>query len=169
MKTTSISVLPATGHGFTLIEVLVALFVLSIGMLGVAALQMTSLQVNTGSYLRTQATFLAYDIIDRMRANSGAVIDAGRYDVSSSSALNSVLTAYAACKTSACKCGATSCTSDNLAVYDIGTWYDLTVATLPGAETAPPTIDINATRRATITIRWMERDLSWSKEWVVQL
>ncbi|HLE93281.1 MAG TPA: type IV pilus modification protein PilV, partial [Sulfuricaulis sp.] len=57
-------------RGFSLIEVLVALLVLSIGLLGLAALQTTSLQYNTGSYFRTQATFLAYDIIDRMRANT---------------------------------------------------------------------------------------------------
>ena len=56
-------------RGFTLVEVLVALVVLSIGLLGVAALQLTSLRSNHSSAMRSQATFLAYDIIDRMRAN----------------------------------------------------------------------------------------------------
>src|SRR5690242_17300973 len=56
-------------RGMTLIEVLVSLVVISVGLLGVAALQLTSLRNSQGSYLRTQATALADDILDRMRAN----------------------------------------------------------------------------------------------------
>src|SRR5262249_56408603 len=56
-------------RGFTLIEALVALLVLSIGLLGVAALQLTSLRSNPSSSFRSQATLLAYDVVDRMRAN----------------------------------------------------------------------------------------------------
>jgi type IV pilus assembly protein PilV len=59
--------------GFTLIEVLVALLVLSIGLLGLAALQAQGLRFNHDAYVRTQATQLAYDIVDRMRANSANV------------------------------------------------------------------------------------------------
>ncbi|WP_019568119.1 type IV pilus modification protein PilV [Thioalkalivibrio sp. ALMg13-2] len=72
----------ATRHrssGVTLIEVLVALLVLSIGLLGVAALQANALQANHGSQLRSQATNLSYDIADRMRANRKAALD-GDYD-----------------------------------------------------------------------------------------
>ena len=57
-------------RGFTLIEVLIAALVLSIGLLGLAGLQSVSLKMNQGSYLRTQATNLAYEITDVMRANS---------------------------------------------------------------------------------------------------
>jgi type IV pilus assembly protein PilV len=56
-------------HGFTLVETLVALLALSIGLLGIAAMQMTSLRANLSASWRTQANFLAYDIIDRIRAN----------------------------------------------------------------------------------------------------
>lgn len=55
--------------GFTLVEALIALLALSIGLLGVAALQMTGLKANLSAAWRTQATYLAYDILDRMRAN----------------------------------------------------------------------------------------------------
>ena len=55
-------------QGTTLIEVLVAIVIISIGLLSVAALQTVSLKSNNGSYLRSQATFLAYDLADRMRA-----------------------------------------------------------------------------------------------------
>lgn len=58
-----------TQRGTTLIEVLVALVVLSVGLLGIAALQMTSLRNNRGAHMRSQAQVLAYDIADRMRAN----------------------------------------------------------------------------------------------------
>jgi type IV pilus assembly protein PilV len=66
--------------GFTLVEILVALVVLSIGLLGVAALQLMSLRSNHASALRSQATFLAYDIVDRMRANCDAALN-GNYDI----------------------------------------------------------------------------------------
>jgi type IV pilus assembly protein PilV len=56
-------------RGFTLVEALVALLALSIGLLGVAALQMTGLKSNLSASWRSQATYLSYDIIDRMRAN----------------------------------------------------------------------------------------------------
>lgn len=50
-------------------EVLVALLVLAIGLLGLAALQAQGLRFSIDSYARTQATALAYDIIDQIRAN----------------------------------------------------------------------------------------------------
>ena len=59
--------------GFSLIEVLVALLVLSIGLLGLAALQAQGLRFNHDAYVRTQATNLAYDIVDRMRVNNTAL------------------------------------------------------------------------------------------------
>lgn len=67
-------------RGFTLIEVLVSVVVLSIGLLGLAALQSTGLRNNHSAYYRSQATFLAYDIIDRMRANR-SVAKAGNYNL----------------------------------------------------------------------------------------
>jgi type IV pilus assembly protein PilV len=57
-------------RGFTLLEVLIALVVLAVGMLGIAALQARGMQYNTDAYARTQATMLAYDLIDRMRTRS---------------------------------------------------------------------------------------------------
>ncbi len=60
-------------RGMTLLEVLVALLVLSIGLMGLAGLQGTSLHMNNSAYQRSQATALAYDIADRVRAN----VDAG--------------------------------------------------------------------------------------------
>lgn len=55
--------------GFTLIEILVAMLILAIGVLGIAALQYKGLQFNQDAYFRTQINYLAYDIADRMRLN----------------------------------------------------------------------------------------------------
>ena len=50
-------------------EVLIAMLVLAIGLLALASLQAQSLKFNHESYVRSQATILAYEIMDRMRAN----------------------------------------------------------------------------------------------------
>jgi len=67
-------------NGFTLLEVLVALLILSIGLLGLAALQANTLKINHGALQRTQAIFLTYDMMDRLRANRTAAL-AGQCDI----------------------------------------------------------------------------------------
>lgn len=60
---------PSCSRGFTLLEILIALVILSIGLLGVAALQGVGLRSSHGAYLTSQASLLAYDMADRIRAN----------------------------------------------------------------------------------------------------
>lgn len=67
-------------RGFTLLEVLVAIVVMSIGLLGLAGLMASSLKNSHSAYQRTQATWLAYDALDRMRANRQVAL-AGGYDL----------------------------------------------------------------------------------------
>jgi type IV pilus assembly protein PilV len=98
--------------GFTLIEVLVSLVVLSIGLLGTAKLMIFSARSNDSAYLRTQATALAYEMLDNMRANQQQAI-AGSYATALSAvATNPGFTCL----------GATVCTPPNLALYDIYQW-----------------------------------------------
>lgn len=66
--------------GFALLEVLVTLLILSVGLLGLAGLQAHSLRTNMSAYQRTQASVLAMDIVDRMRANRDAALK-GEYDL----------------------------------------------------------------------------------------
>ena len=127
-------------RGFTLIEALVALLVLSIGLLGVAALQLTSLRSNHGSAMRSQATFLAYDIIDRMRANRAAAL-AGNYNI----ALGAVGT------------------SGTVAGNDLIAWKQNIARTLPAIDYAgtPQAADGAVTQTGnifTVTIRWSDWD-----------
>lgn len=60
------------GNGFSLIEVLIALVIMSVGMLGIAGLYMHSMQAGRSSIFRHQAVTLAGDIADRIRANPRA-------------------------------------------------------------------------------------------------
>ncbi|HFD11294.1 MAG TPA: type IV pilus modification protein PilV [Crenotrichaceae bacterium] len=55
--------------GFTMVEFLVSILVLSIGLIGLAGLQVTSLRDNSRAYMRSQASVLASDLADRVRAN----------------------------------------------------------------------------------------------------
>lgn len=74
--------------GTSLLEVLIAVVILSIGLLGLAGLQVAGLRVNQGAMQRSQATMLAYDILDRVRSdrdfvsasNYGSSDLPGKYD-----------------------------------------------------------------------------------------
>lgn len=152
-------------RGFSLVEVLVALLVLSIGLLGLAALQTTSLKYNNESYYRTQATYLAYDIIDRMRANTVGVSN-GNYDVPDS-------TTAASAKSSTAGCAGGICSTSDLARYDLGSWYNRMADVLPGSTTPANNLATiardTATNQVTITMHWMEHDLLQTQTWVVRL
>lgn len=178
-------------RGFTLLEVMVALLILSIGLLGLAALQLTGMRFNTDAYTRTQATIFAYDIIDRIRANPVGRIN-GNYNVPDTAAADAAVLAYSACAAAGCNCDVAACNSANVALYDLGKWYnaqfvldDPTVNPegplrgLPGTGTGnnratisvvnplPPGAPGPAT--VTVTINWRERDIPFSQTWVVQL
>lgn len=152
-------------HGFSLLEVLVAIVVLSIGILGLASLQLQGLKFGTDSYLRTQATIIATDIIDRMMANRAGA-DNGSYIV-------------AEAPTTATSCGDddAGCTSSaDLAQYDLKQWYDQQKKSLPTPGTpssiSRSIVDVGAgvtLNRYTVTVRWMERDIPVEQSWVVDL
>lgn len=102
-----------TQRGTTLIETLVALVVLSVGLLGIAALQMTSLRNNRGAHLRSQAQVMAYDITDRMRANRTDAL------------ANAYVIALTATPTGA-----------GLVLTDLQQWKNTLAAALPGGDGA---------------------------------
>ncbi|MEQ1557370.1 MAG: type IV pilus modification protein PilV [Methyloglobulus sp.] len=114
--------------GFTLIEVLVAVTIMAVGLLGLAGLQASGIKFNQSAYHRSQATNLAYDLADRIRANSSAAatyinIDGGNMDY-----LQSPLpigTAKPNCKLIA------GCTPQQMAETDINQWRADIFAALP--------------------------------------
>jgi len=124
--------------GFTLIEVLVAVLVMSIGLLGLASLQATSLRFNNDSSAQTQAAYLTSDMADRMRAN---VSKAAGYP------------AQAAGENANCYTAA-GCTPDEMAANDIFEWNDALATTLPAGQ---GTITALAGGLYTITVMWDEQ------------
>ncbi|WP_020581532.1 type IV pilus modification protein PilV [Endozoicomonas elysicola] len=93
--------------GFTLIEVLVAMLILSISLLGMAGLQIMSLQSSGSSLARSQATMMAYDLAERMRRNPDQT---GFYITN----LDQVITSP--------DCLSTGCSPEELAREDIIQW-----------------------------------------------
>jgi type IV pilus assembly protein PilV len=117
-------------RGFTLIEALVALIVLSIGLLGVAGMQIAGLRANQSAASRTQASYLADDIVDRMRANNKAARN-GDYNVTLGATLTGTTTAQ----------------------QDVQTWVT-ELQTLPSGKGSIAVVP--ATNIATITIQWVD-------------
>lgn len=109
------------GCGFTLIEVLVALFVLAVGMLALAALQGRSLRDSTSAQLRGTALMLAYDISDRMRANPTGVTT-NAYARSSTSAITAQSAPDPRCTTTANTFATSPCTPAQMATEDMYQW-----------------------------------------------
>jgi type IV pilus assembly protein PilV len=131
---------PAAQRGFTLVEILVTVVLVSVGLLGVAALQLTTLRGNQDAYVRSQASVLAGDILDRMRVNPFDFRN-GAYSVGFNGVGNAATRAG----------------------QDLREWQEEIDRTLPGtdAESAGRIVRTYdaATRRhvVTITIQWRER------------
>lgn len=134
--------------GFTLVEALVALVVLSIGMLGIAALYVDSLRTGRDAVTRSNAVMLASDMADRIRANrqGGANYVKAVTDVGTSN--------------SNCLQGGTSgsCTSAVMAAHDISQWNTALAAALPSGTGSIAFVAATATTAAiyTITVNWID-------------
>tara|TARA_R110001583_G_scaffold26571_7_gene95842 strand:+ start:8544 stop:9071 length:528 start_codon:yes stop_codon:yes gene_type:complete len=110
--------------GVGLIEVLVAVFILAGGLLGLAALQTQSLRYSHESYLRTQASILAADMFDRLRVNAEEALDNNSYTFA--------LGTSSSVSTTACEDAA--CSASALATYDYKQWSDRLASHLPGGQ-----------------------------------
>lgn len=129
-------------RGFTLVEVLVALVVLTVGMLGVAVLYVEGLRLNRTSIYRTLAVGLAADMADRIRANSQ--VPAG-YAGTGPGADNG------------CVNGLVACTRAEQAADDWFWWLQGIRSYLPdGAEGEINVTPIGDMNRYEISLRWPE-------------
>lgn len=125
--------------GFSLIEVLIALVILAIGLLGMASLMLISMKSNQSAYQRSQANWLAYDIVERMRLNRGLATSGNSYVITAATATPG---------DPGCKAG--GCTAANVASLDILEWKNqLAQAGVSG------TVARNGTAY-TVTISWQE-------------
>ena len=136
--------------GFSLIEVLIALVILSVGLLGIAAMVSVSLKSKDSSYYQTQATALAQSILDRMRANRGQV-EIGTYNINFTDATTA----------QACLGSGAACTPAQVAASDLYDWrYNIT-NTFPSSSTVTAsgsiaTVAVGSSTQATISIQWSD-------------
>ena len=130
--------LPQHQRGTTLIEVLVAILVTAIGVMGAAAVQLNAVKFNQTAKFRSTAVFLANDIADRLRANRAAALN-GDYDIAMDD-------------------DAPSGTS--IDVVDLSEWLGELALRMPSGDGEGGRDD----RRFTITIQWDESRLSDTRE-----
>jgi type IV pilus assembly protein PilV len=130
MKSLKIKLTPSQS-GFTLLEVLIALLIVSFGMLGVAGLQLVTLKSNSSSQYRSLAVHYAQEIGERMRANNAALtttllrIPFTGYNSPATSKTHSSLTSFtASCKT-------TGCTPGQQALNDLAEWQQGIATSFP--------------------------------------
>ena len=135
--------------GFTLIEILITLLILSIGLLGLAGLQTKGLQFDQMAFMRSQAAIIADDIVDRMRANLTETQTNAGYDIN-----------FGATSTTTTDCAAVICNNATMAGYDLKQWKDSLAAILPSGDGQITSINsVNGATTAidaTVTVHWDE-------------
>ncbi|MBA3979680.1 MAG: type IV pilus modification protein PilV [Alcanivorax sp.] len=137
-------------QGFSLIEVLVALLILAIGLLGLAGMQTRSVQMNHSAHQSSQANYLAYDMLDRMRANRPSALN-GDYDL---------------------EMGAAAPSGTSVAAQDVRDWLQTMTgmavegANVPGVLAQAPgtggSIEVDSDGLVTIMVTWF--DARWSDD-----
>ena len=118
--------------GFSMVETLVALFVLAVGILGLSSLHATSMRGGSSSYYRSQAVMIAYDAMDRMRSNRTVAL-AGSYNIA---------------------IGDSPPAGDGnppLVDDDLAEWFNTHVALLPAGDAI---INCTNTGICTVTVQW---------------
>jgi type IV pilus assembly protein PilV len=121
-------------NGVTLIESMIALLVLSIGLLGIATLQITAMKQNVSSLNHSQAVWIAYNVSDRIRSNMNEFDNYHGIDTNGSYTQD---------------CTANPCTAGQMLTADAADWKTM-VASLPaGRGTISITGDV-----LTVSVMW---------------
>jgi len=129
----------ARQRGFSLVEVLIALIIMSVGMLGIAGLYVQSMQAGRTSMFRHHAVTLAGDVADRIRANPRAGISYAGLGADKG-----------------CVATGTDCNEAEMAAHDIFIWDQQVVDTLPNGDVAVAFDDTVVPPVYTITVAWDE-------------
>ncbi len=129
-------------NGFSLLEVLITILVVSFGLLGMAALIISGVRSNNIAHYRSVATKQAEDIADRMRANLAGVTAGAYNDLTANIPTSS-------------DCMATACSAAQMAAYDHAQWNTANSRLLPGGQGI---VNGNVAAGYTITLRWTEKD-----------
>lgn len=135
-------------RGFSMTELLVAMLILAIGLLGLAGMQTRSVQMNLSAYQATQANYLAQDMLERMRANRTDALS-GDYNLA---------------------LGASAPQGNSVAAQDLQDWLRTMTGMVSDGETVPGvlpqangtggSINVGNDGIATINVIWF--DVRWS-------
>ena len=133
-------------QGVGLIEVLVAVLILTVGILGLVGMQTRALQFSQESLVSSHALMLAYELTDRIRANKDK---AGAYSV-----------IYGESVSAAVDCSNLDCTPDQIAQYDLSAWKTNVAANLPNGDCQVVRDASGARPFFTITVRYQDTKLN---------
>ena len=126
-------------RGFSLLEVLIALVIMSVGMLGIAGLYVQGMQAGRTSLFRHHAVTLAGDVADRIRANPRAG------------------SAYAGPGSNRdCVATGAGCPDADMAANDIFSWHRQAQETLPNGDVRVAFDDAVSPPQYTISVTWTE-------------
>ena len=125
--------------GFSMVEVLVAMVVLSVGLLGMAGIYVTTLRSGSSAIYRMQAVNLAADLGERIRANRKSVA------------------LYAGAAATSPSCITAACLPDAMAANDLYIWQQQISQLLPGNPAGTVNVDTSTTpNTVTITVSWTD-------------
>lgn len=137
-------------RGVTLIEVLVALVIVAVGLLGLAGMQVRGLSIQKDAHGRAIATQLALDLADRMRANRDPATAAPP-------AQYAFTTAYGGtAPTPGADCSVAVCDLAQQAQFDVAGWVGRISAALPGGWANVQSVVGTGDRVWDVTVMWAE-------------
>jgi type IV pilus assembly protein PilV len=162
----------ARSRGFSLIEVMVAVIVICVGLLGIAKMQALSLSNSTTSRQRSLAAIEAAGLASAMHSNRQYWVTAAPANLlltvtaagiaSNDAALNAAVAA-----TSPTACLATQCAAVALAAFDLTRWSNSLTGVLPnptGTVSCPTVAGVNAPTSCTIKIQWTEKAVAINQQ-----
>ncbi|MBV1915220.1 MAG: type IV pilus modification protein PilV [Pseudomonadales bacterium] len=137
--------------GFSLIEVMITAVIIGGSLLGIAQLQATSVRNSQDAYYRAAANTLAYEIIDRMRANRTVASTTTNYDIDLGDAVI------------ASNCETANCTPAQISKYDLEAWKYLLATNLPVGDGAVNVVLGATGAEITVTVEWQDNDSSGNR------
>jgi type IV pilus assembly protein PilV len=148
-KYTHMSLKKCNNLGFALFEVLIALVVMAVSMIGIASMLLLSHKANSSSYLKQQAIQAIYNIFDTIRSDSQAA-SAGSYNINNIVASGTPVIPSAPSP----NCSTAMCTSTQLAAYNTWYWLSQDLAKLPSGCGSITTAANGSNTLVTVTVQW---------------
>lgn len=137
-------------RGFSMIEVMIAVLVVSFGVLGIAGALFTATRSATSNYVRQQAVQDAYDILDRMRANRTVAAQAGGSYTATATKPSSTAPST--------NCTTSTCSGAQMAAYDVWQWQTQLMQNLPnGLGSVTIAAGSNSSYTVTVQVQWSDQ------------